>query len=92
MKILFKEISESVYKTLDAPTLFEDKETARVFGVVATDKNQYKFSWQSASVKPQILSLNNSLCGIGIDLVFIILDTILGKVLLRINLDYFFMK
>jgi hypothetical protein len=84
------EISESDYKNLDLPTLFEDKLTDRKFGLFSKGESKYKFGWQSETIKPNIIFINNSCCSIGVDLIFIIFEIRTGKVLVKIPLDYYY--
>ena len=58
MNIELTEISESDFKKLDLPTLFEDKLTDRTFGVVSDGKNKYKLGWQSENIKPVVKWIN----------------------------------
>jgi hypothetical protein len=90
MNIELTEISDSVFKKLDIPTLFEDKLTDRTFGVVSDGKNEYKLGWQSENVKPVMKWINTLLCSIGVDLVFVIFEFTTGRVLQKLSLDYFF--
>jgi hypothetical protein len=90
MKIELNEISESDFKKLDIPTLFEDKLEDRTFGVVSDGRNQYKLGWQSENVKPEIKWISTVLCSIGVDLVFVIFEFTTGRVSKVLSLDYFF--
>lgn len=90
MNIELTDISDSDFKNLDIPTLFEDKLTDRTFGVLSDGINEYKLGWQSDNIKPVIKWINTLLCSIGIDLVFVIFEFTTGRVLLKLSLDYFF--
>lgn len=90
MNIELTDISDSDFKNLDIPTLFEDKLTDRTFGVLSDGRNEYKLGWQSDNIKPVIKWINTLLCSIGIDLVFVIFEFTTGRVLLKLSLDYFF--
>jgi hypothetical protein len=90
MNIELTDISDSDFKNLDIPTLFEDKHTDRTFGVLSDGRNEYKLGWQSDNIKPVIKWINTLLCSIGIDLVFVIFEFTTGRVLLKLSLDYFF--
>lgn len=86
----FTEISESDFNKSDLPTLFEDKLLDRSFGLISDGINGYKLGWQSEIVKPVIKWINNGLCSIGIDLVFVIFEFTTGKILQTLSLAYFF--
>ncbi|HWV71201.1 MAG TPA: hypothetical protein VN040_05780, partial [Pseudosphingobacterium sp.] len=90
METSIKEISESEFKELNIPVLFEDKLTDRAFGVVSDGKNEYKLGWQSQNIKPVTKWINLVLCSIGIDLTFVIFEYTTGKILQKLSLDYYF--
>lgn len=83
-------ISEYDYNNLELPILFENKLTDRRFGLFSRGESKYKFAWQSETIEPKINFINNFLCSIGVDLVFVIFDILTGKVLVKIPLDYFY--
>lgn len=90
MNISIKEISESEFKELRIPVLFEDESIDRTFGVVSDGKNEYKLGWQSENIKPVIKWVNTVFCSIGIDLMFVIFEITSGRILLKLSLDYYF--
>jgi len=90
MNISIKEISESEFKELKIPVLFEDESIDRTFGVVSDGKNEYKLGWQSENIKPVIKWVNTLLCSIGVDLIFVIFEFTSGKILQKLSLDYYF--
>ena len=90
MHIVLNEINENEFNNIQLPILFEDKLTDRVFGIITYGENKFKISWQSFVSKPKILKLNNSICSIGIDLVFVIANLLNGEIQLKLSLDYFF--
>ncbi|HPK10479.1 MAG TPA: hypothetical protein PK246_09115 [Saprospiraceae bacterium] len=89
MNACIKEISESEFKRLKIPVLFEDELTDRTFGVLSDGKNIFKLGWQS-EIKPVIKWIDLALCSIGIDLIFIIFEFGTGRVLKKLSLDYYF--
>lgn len=90
MNIELTEISESDFKELELPILFEDELIDRIFGVISNGVNKYKFSWQSTINRPKVVSIDSVRCTIGIDLVFVIFDFVTGEILKKISLNYFF--
>jgi hypothetical protein len=90
MNISIKEISESEFKKLKIPVLFEDELIDRTFGVVSDSKNEYKLGWQSENIKPVIKWINTMLCSIGVDLMFVIFEFTTGRILQKFSLDYYF--
>lgn len=92
MEIQIKQISNSEFNELNCHTLFEDKLTDRVFGVITNGIYICKFGWQSDTLKPFLLNLSDGICLIGIDQNLIIFDFIKKKEVLKSSLDYFFYK
>lgn len=90
MKTSIKKISESEFKKLSVPVLFQDESMDRTFGVVSDGKNEYKLGWQSENIEPVIKWVDTLLCSIGIDLMFVIFEFTTGKILRKLSLDYFF--
>ncbi|MGS2765152.1 hypothetical protein [Sinomicrobium sp. M5D2P9] len=90
MNISIKEISESEFKKLKIPVLFEDESIDRIFGVVSDGKNEYKLGWQSENIKPVIKWINIILCSIGVDQMFVIFEFTTGRILQKLSLDYYF--
>lgn len=90
MEISINEISESEFKKLEIPVLFEDESIDRIFGVISDGKNEYKLGWQSENIKPVIKWINTILCSIGVDLVFVIFEFNTGRILYKLSLDYYF--
>jgi len=92
MNVNFKEISEESFTKLNYNFLFENKLSERAFGVISNDNYFYKFSWQSDTIKPEILTVKETFCTVGIDLNYAILDFIKNCVILDIDLNSFFIK
>ncbi|SEA50929.1 hypothetical protein SAMN05192529_1242 [Arachidicoccus rhizosphaerae] len=90
MEISINEISESEFKKLEIPVLFEDESIDRIFGVISDGKNEYKLGWQSENIKPVVKWINTILCSIGVDLVFVIFEFNTGRILYKLSLDYYF--
>jgi hypothetical protein len=90
MATIIREISEHQFKKLDAPILFENELSDRVFGEVSKRENKYRFGWQSTGIMPVWLWITDSVCSIGIDLIFVIFDFDSGQILMKLPLDYFF--
>lgn len=90
MKIKFEEVTECKYVNDDSLTLFEDEVKSRAFGIISTVGAQYKFGWHSTIVKPVIDLIKEEYCSIGIDLKFVVFNINDGKVLLNLNLDFWF--
>jgi len=90
MNISIKEISESEFKKLKIPVLFEDESIDRTFGFVSDGKNEYKLGWQSENIKPVLKWINTILCSIGVDLMFVIFEFTTGRILQKISLNYYF--
>jgi hypothetical protein len=90
MEISIKEISETAFKKLNIPVLFEDESIDRTFGVISDGKNEYKLGWQSENIRPVIKWINIELCSIGIDLRFIIFEFTAGRILQELFLSYYF--
>ncbi|WP_419870496.1 hypothetical protein [Chryseobacterium sp. CT-SW4] len=92
MNVNFNEISEESFTKLNYNFLFENKLSERAFGVISNDNYFYKFSWQSDTIKPEILTIKETFCTVGIDLNYAILDFIKNCVILNIDLNSFFIK
>lgn len=90
MKIKFEEVTECKYVNDDSVMLFEDEIMNRKFGIISTVGAQYKFGWHSTIVKPVIDLIKEEYCSIGIDLKFVVFNINSGKVLLNLNLDFWF--
>jgi hypothetical protein len=90
MESVVKKISEAEFINSNYPILFSDKKTDRVFGFIVGGKSNYKFGWQSETLKPFISFLENNVCLIAVDLKFVILDVNNDNVILNLSLDYFF--
>ncbi len=74
MELEVKRISELDFKKLNIHTLFEDKLTDRIFGVVSNGLFSYKFGWQSDTLNPFILNVKGCFYFIGIDQNLVIFD------------------
>lgn len=90
MEIQIKQISKNEFYELNCYTLFEDKLTDRVFGVITDGIYTCKFGWQSDTLKPFLLNISEGVYLIGIDQNLIIFDFIKKKEVLKSSLDYFF--
>lgn len=90
MAPIINEISEDDFKHRKLPLLFESSLTDRLFAIVGNGIFQFKFSWQSDTIHPFILNLENNITLIGIDLNFTAIDFDNGRILCNIILDNFF--
>ena len=90
MKIEFRKIPESEFIRINAPVVFGDKSTNRVFGILSNDIMHYKFAWQSDKIDPAITFIGNEICLIGIDQDFVILNFNTGNIFLKLLLTYIF--
>ena len=91
-EIFFNEIQEESYLNLSYKFLFENKLAERLFGVISNGRFFYRFSWQSEAIRPEILTVKEGFCSIGIDLNFTVLDFVKNSVVLNIDLNSFFVK
>ena len=91
MSVKIEKITASEFKELDVPVLNEKNTTDRNFGLVSTDTVKYKIGWQSTDITPSLTLLNqDSVCAIGIDLIFVIFNVSTEKIYLTLALNYFF--
>lgn len=90
MKVIIKEISETDFKKINLPILFDNELFDRVFGIIFHKRNVFKIGWQSTIVKPIISSITTNIYSIGIDLNFVIFNLSEEKILQKMNLNYFF--
>lgn len=75
MNIQYREISFVEFTTLDCAILFYEAKTAKRFGVVTNGVKNYKFSWQSDLITPVlVVSDSNTMCYLGVDLMFSVID------------------
>ena len=86
----YKEISASEFTKLNCSVLFDDEKTGRRFGVIYSEVNVYKFSWQSDSVDP-IFLINEigMFCCVGVDQSFSIVEFKEKGAQINLKLDYF---
>ncbi|WP_326981989.1 hypothetical protein VUJ46_17420 [Chryseobacterium sp. MYb264] len=92
MEVHFKEITEENFNKVNYHLLFENTLSGRSFGIISNDNFNYKFSWQSDIVKPEINNIEDDIYSVGIDLNYVILDLVTNKILLNVNLNSFFIK
>lgn len=92
MKIRLKSINEEKYYQSSSPILFEDKRCDRSFAFLTNELIEYKFGWQSDLIEPELRVLSDTHCSIGIDLDFIILEFMTGKIEIKLSLDSFFFE
>ena len=90
MTLIKQQISEKQYNELDYPILFDDNKFDRAFGIIDNGKYQWKYGWQSISLKPFIENLEAETYLIGIDRDFIIVDLSSNIIKLKLRLNYFF--
>ncbi|MBV4357148.1 hypothetical protein [Pinibacter aurantiacus] len=90
MEVVFKEISETEFLTQQITVLFTNKNGNRKFGIVSLSNRSYKFSWQSDLIEPVITKIADSICAVGVDQHFVIIDFEQNKLLLDLSLFYNF--
>lgn len=90
MNVTLKEISELEFKSSNIPSLFKNKLGNKIFGKVCSGAIEYKLAWQSITIKPSLVLIDNNCYSIAIDLNFVIVDFKFNKIILDIALDYFF--
>lgn len=87
----FEKITESEFKLLKAPELFHNTLGNICYGKIAfPNEINYKFSWQSDLIQPEIIEIKPGIFSIGIDLNITLIDTTKNVMILNILLNHFY--
>ncbi len=82
--------SEAYHDAVDAVVLFVSPHHNHSYGTLFVQNKQYKMGWASELIEPSVLCLFEHVLCIGIDQVFIIYDCCLNKLILKLDLDFYF--
>jgi hypothetical protein len=88
---MFKEISDTEFKKLDCPILFENEPYNRKFGIITNKKNNLGLAWGSDLIIPEIVEIESDIISVGIDQNFAIVNFNNGNILINIDLFYNFL-
>jgi hypothetical protein len=91
MDAYLKNVNNTEFYTIPGQVIFNDEMTSRKYGLLTNNKLNFKFSWQSDLVTPQVIKISNDTYGIGIDQHFAILDFKLNHIALNKELIYPFL-
>lgn len=84
--------SKFEFDNYPAPVLFEDKFSNRAFGVLANSSSEFKISWASDMIMPDITVFGECIYCIGIDQKFSIIDALKGEICVNLDLSYTYLQ
>lgn len=85
-------IDEKEYDSLEIYSLFEKSVFSRRFAVLHSDFYEFKMSWRSDLLTPEIVEICSNYAAIGIDNDFAILEEKTLNVILKFKLSWNFLK
>jgi hypothetical protein len=91
-KVYIEEIDNNLYKESKARVLFQEEQDSNKYAIVSNNIYEYKLSWHSQLINPDLVYIRPNIYSIGIDNYFAIIDFQNDKIALNLRLMYFYYK